>query len=97
MEDFRGHELTYDSHNGTDFAVPVGTRVTAAADGEVIRVSNEFHRGGLKLFIDHGCGVVTSYNHLATVEVAAGDSIEFDVVFSPPEAGQVFTAATISL
>ncbi len=72
VRDFRGGRLTYDSHNGTDFCVPVGTRVVSAAPGRVLRVANELHRGGLKVFVDHGRGLVTSYNHLARVVVAPG-------------------------
>ncbi len=56
VTDFRGGTLTYDSHNGTDFAVPVGTVVVAPAPGKVLRISSEFNRGGLKVFLDHGRG-----------------------------------------
>jgi hypothetical protein len=52
VRDFRGGTLTYDSHNGTDFAVPPGTIVVAAAPGRVLRASSEFNRGGLKVFVD---------------------------------------------
>ncbi len=75
VRDFRGGADTYDSHNGTDFAVPVGTLVVAAAPGVVLRVSNEFHRGGIKVLIDHGHGVVTTSNHLARALVAPGDHV----------------------
>ena len=34
--DFLGTQLTYDSHNGTDFAIPLGTVVVAAAPGVVL-------------------------------------------------------------
>jgi murein DD-endopeptidase len=64
--------LTYDSHNGTDFAVPVGTVVVAAAAGKVLRISSEFNRGGLKVFIDHGRGLVTTSNHLGRALVPVG-------------------------
>jgi murein DD-endopeptidase len=73
--DFRGGTLTYDSHNGTDFAVPVGTIVAAAAPGRVLRISSEFNRGGLKIFMDHGRGLVTTYNHLARALVSVGDQV----------------------
>ncbi len=73
--DFLGTQLTYDSHNGTDFAIPVGTAVTAAASGVVRRVSSEFDRGGLKIFIDHGEGLVTTSNHLARSLVRVGDRV----------------------
>lgn len=75
VRDFRGGRDTYDSHNGTDFAIPVGTRIVAAAPGVVLRVSNEFHRGGLKVMLDHGHGVVTTSNHLARALVAPGDHV----------------------
>ncbi len=73
--DFLGSQLTYDSHNGTDFAVPIGTTVVAAAPGVVRRVSSEFNRGGLKVFIDHGEGLVTTSNHLARSLVRVGDRV----------------------
>ena len=75
VEDFRGGTLTYDSHNGTDFAVPIGTTVVAAAPGRVLRVSSEMNRGGLKVFIDHGRGLVTTSNHLGRALVAVGDVV----------------------
>jgi murein DD-endopeptidase MepM/ murein hydrolase activator NlpD len=75
VRDFRGGQLTYDSHNGTDLAVPVGTVVVAAAPGRVLRISSEFNRGGLKIFIDHGRGVVTTSNHLGRVLVEVGQVV----------------------
>jgi murein DD-endopeptidase len=75
VRDFRGGRQSYDSHNGTDFATPVGTRVVAGAPGVVRRVSSEFHRGGLKVFIDHGAGLVTGANHLARALVREGDRV----------------------
>lgn len=73
--DFRGRNLTYNSHNGTDFAIPVGSTVCAAAPGVVIAVISEFNRGGLKVFIDHGCGVITSSGHLARSFVKPGQIV----------------------
>lgn len=76
VRDFRGGTLTYDSHNGTDFAVTVGTVVVAPAPAKVLRVSSEFNRGGLKVFLDHGGGLATSSNHLARALVRVGDVVE---------------------
>ncbi|MBX3217744.1 MAG: M23 family metallopeptidase [Labilithrix sp.] len=73
--DFRDLRGTYDSHNGTDFVVPPGTRVLAPAPGRVVRVSSEFNRGGLKVVIDHGRGLVTTSNHLARALVRVGDRV----------------------
>ena len=76
VEDYRGRDLTYDSHNGTDFAVPVGSLVTTAAAGQVVRIAAEFNRGGLKICIDHGRGLMTCYAHLARSLVEEGDVLE---------------------
>ncbi len=75
VRDFRGGTLTYDSHNGTDFVIPTGTVVVAPAPGVVLRVSSELNRGGLKVFIDHGEGLVTTSNHLGRALVAPGDHV----------------------
>lgn len=76
VRDFRGKRLTYDSHNGTDFAIPVGSTVCTAAAGEVVAIKSEFNRGGLKIFIDHGKGLMTCYAHLARSLVAVGTLVE---------------------
>ena len=75
VRDYRGGTLTYDSHNGTDFVLPVGTVVVAPAPGRVLRVSSEFNRGGLKVFLDHGRGLATTSNHLARALVRPGDVV----------------------
>ncbi len=74
--DFRGKSLTYNSHNGTDFAIPVGTIVCTAAPGEIVEIRSEFNRGGLKIFIDHGQGLMTCYAHLARSLVKVGDVLK---------------------
>jgi murein DD-endopeptidase len=73
--DWRGGTRTYDSHNGTDFAIPPNTIVVAPAPGVVLRISDEFHRGGLKIFIDHGHGLITTSNHLGRALVEVGDRV----------------------
>ena len=73
--DFRGGTRTYDSHNGTDFAVSPGTVVVAAAPARVVRVSSEFNRGGLKVVLDHGHGVMTVSVHLGRALVRVGDVV----------------------
>jgi len=75
VRDYRGGTNTYDSHNGTDFAVPPGTVTVAAAPGQVLRISDEFHRGGLKIFIDHGRGVITTSNHMGRALVTVGQTV----------------------
>lgn len=75
VRDWRGGRLTYDSHNGTDFVVPPGTEVCAAAPGRVASIRREFNRGGLKLYLDHGGSLVTTSNHLARVLVEIGQDV----------------------
>lgn len=75
VQDFRGRDLTYDSHNGTDFSIPVGTRVLTAAAGRVVLIRSEFNRGGLKIFIDHGDGLMTCSAHLARALVREGQLV----------------------
>lgn len=74
--DFRGKNLTYNSHNGTDFSIPVGSTVCTAAPGEVVSIRSEFNRGGKKIFIDHGNGLMTTYAHLARILVKVGDIVK---------------------
>jgi murein DD-endopeptidase len=75
VEDFRGRDLTYDSHNGTDLSIPIGTTVVTAAPGQVVRVQSEFNRGGLKIFIDHGAGLMTCCAHLGRSLVEEGQAV----------------------
>lgn len=75
VRDFRGGTLTYDSHNGTDFAIPLGTPVVAPAAARVGYVTSEFNRGGLKVVLDHGDGLVTTHAHLARVLVRPGQRV----------------------
>jgi murein DD-endopeptidase MepM/ murein hydrolase activator NlpD len=76
VEDFRGRDMTYDSHNGTDLSIPVGSTLLTAAAGRVVEVVCEFNRGGLKIFIDHGAGLMTCYAHLARALVQVGDVVQ---------------------
>lgn len=74
--DYRGGRLTYDSHIGTDFAIPPGTAVVAAAPGTVRLVERRLERGGLKVCVDHGGGLVTTSGHMARALVMPGDRVE---------------------
>lgn len=72
--DWRGGQLTYDKHLGTDFVVPVGTAITAAAAGVVLAVSQE-PVGGRYVWIDHGGGYATVYQHLSVALVHEGQRV----------------------
>jgi murein DD-endopeptidase MepM/ murein hydrolase activator NlpD len=75
VRDFLGGEWTYESHQGTDFAVPVYTPITTAAQGIVRVVMRNFDRGGLKVGIDHGRGLFTTYSHLSETNVRSGQVV----------------------
>ncbi len=74
--DFRGGQCTYDSHLGTDFAIPVGTPLVTCAPGQVLLVKSQFDHGGLKVIVDHGQGLITSYGHMSRARVRAGDMLD---------------------
>ena len=73
--DYRGRRMTYDSHIGTDFAIPPGTAVVAPAEGIVRVVELRMERGGLKVSIDHGDGLATMSGHLAEARVEPGQRV----------------------
>lgn len=58
-------------HSGLDIAAPLGTPVTAPAAGTVIDVGDYFFNGRT-IFIDHGQGLITMYNHLNKIFVKPG-------------------------
>lgn len=69
------------NHGGTDFAVPEGTRVSAAAPGVVIE-ADAVGAGGLGKYVRvrHPNGDVSTYAHLSRVGVKKDDPIAGGVV-----------------
>ncbi|MFP3344166.1 peptidoglycan DD-metalloendopeptidase family protein [Halomonas sp. SIMBA_159] len=61
-------------HNGTDFAMPIGTPITAPANGRVERVSNH-HAAGRYIVVRHDNGYRTRYLHLSQPLVSQGDRV----------------------
>lgn len=69
---FNGQERQ--PHSGIDIAAPRGTPVRAPADGTVIGIGDYFFNGRT-VFIDHGSGLVSMYNHLDRVAVTSGAGV----------------------
>lgn len=62
-------------HQGLDIAAPMGTTVTAAADGTVIMA--QWYGGyGNYILIDHGGGLSTGYGHLSAIYVAVNQRVK---------------------
>ncbi len=62
-------------HTGQDYAAPCGTAVYAADAGTVRAVGWHPWGGGNRVEVDHGNGLITSYNHLQGISVTAGDAV----------------------
>lgn len=64
-------------HTGTDLRGTTGTPVKSAAGGTVIEAG--WHTkggGGLRIVVDHGNGVHTTYNHLSEIWVEPGQWVD---------------------
>lgn len=62
------------NHGGIDIAVPIGTAVSAPADG-VVEVAGVRGRGGKTLIIRHADGSTTGFAHLDNIGVKVGDTV----------------------
>lgn len=69
-------------HWGQDFAAACGTLVYAADSGVVRAVGWHPWGGGNRVEIDHGNGLVTTYNHLQGIGVVKGQSIRVGEVIA---------------
>jgi murein DD-endopeptidase MepM/ murein hydrolase activator NlpD len=80
--------LCYDQHEGTDFALSVGTPVKPAAPGLVVEVCKDPPCGrgrgyGRYVLIDHENGYATLYAHLQSVSVVVGKRFYPNTPFEP--------------
>lgn len=62
-------------HYGLDIAADYGSRVRAAAGGTVIFAGWKSNGGGYQVWIAHGSGLYTTYNHMSGVTVGRGASV----------------------
>ena len=69
-------------HWGQDYAAACGTRVYSADSGVVRAVGWHPWGGGNRVEIDHGNGLITTYNHLEAIAVKKGDSVRVGEVIA---------------
>ncbi len=63
------------SHPALDIAADYGTAVRAAAAGTVLYAGWKSNGGGYQIWIAHGSGLYTTYNHLSAIGVSAGERV----------------------
>lgn len=61
-------------HNGTDFAMPIGTPVYTSGDGVVVMTRNHPYAGNY-VVIQHGNTYMTRYLHLSKILVKKGQKV----------------------
>jgi murein DD-endopeptidase MepM/ murein hydrolase activator NlpD len=62
-------------HYGLDIAADYGTPVVAAAGGTVLFAGWKSNGGGYQVWLAHGSGLYTTYNHMSAVTVGRGQSV----------------------
>ena len=62
-------------HYGLDIAADYGSTVRAAAGGTVTFAGWKNNGGGYQVWIAHGSGLYTTYNHMSSVSVGRGQSV----------------------
>lgn len=62
-------------HVGQDYGIGCGAPVMAAASGKVVQAEEAGH-SGLRVTVDHGNGLQTSYNHNSSLVVKVGDHVD---------------------
>ena len=62
-------------HWAIDIAAAYGSKVVAAAAGVVTFAGWKNNGGGYQVWISHGSGLYTTYNHMSAITVGAGQSV----------------------
>jgi murein DD-endopeptidase MepM/ murein hydrolase activator NlpD len=62
-------------HYGLDIAADYGSKVRATAAGRVTFAGWKSNGGGYQVWIAHGSGLYTTYNHMSAITVSSGESV----------------------
>ncbi len=62
-------------HSGLDIAAPEGTEILMPSDGIVIDTGNYYFNGNT-VFVDHGQGLISMFNHMNKITVKTGDKLK---------------------
>ena len=63
-------------HFGVDVAAPIGTPITAPAEGIVTLAEPDLYYSGGTVILDHGQGLSSSFLHMDSVTVKVGDLLQ---------------------
>lgn len=74
----RRHPITkrISPHKGVDFSIPIGTRIIAPSDGEVVKVAYQANGAGRYIVLQHGRKYKTVYMHLSKALVKPGQKVK---------------------
>ena len=72
---YNNNVLSSSRHSGLDLAAPLGTPVKAPNNGRVTLAATGLLSTGNTIVVDHGMGLFTSYYHLNTMNVKAGELV----------------------
>ncbi|GMR05557.1 MAG: M23 family metallopeptidase [Gammaproteobacteria bacterium] len=62
-------------HSGIDIAAPEGTDIVLPSDGNIIDTGNYYFNGNT-VFVDHGQGMISMFNHMSKITVKAGNKLK---------------------
>lgn len=62
-------------HSGIDIAAPEGTDIVLPSDGYIIDTGN-YYFNGKTVFVDHGQGMISMFNHMSKISAKTGDELK---------------------
>ncbi|MFW2440428.1 MAG: peptidoglycan DD-metalloendopeptidase family protein [Arenicellales bacterium] len=62
-------------HSGLDIAAPEGTDIVLPSDGNIID-TGDYYFNGNTVFVDHGQGMISMFNHMSKITARKGDKLK---------------------